>query len=29
MRHPENVCGGGDVELGLVKIVEISKNLIN
>ena len=29
MRHPENVCGGGDVELGLVKMLEFPRNLIN
>ena len=25
VRHPENVCGGDDVELGVVKIVGISE----
>ena len=25
VKHPENVCGGCDVELGLVKIVGISE----
>ena len=29
MRRPENVCGGGDAELVLVKRVGISENLIN